>query len=84
VPLFFWLLHVPLIHALAVALSLARYGEIPPWLVENPPAAPPPGYGYGLGMVYAVTALVIVVLYPLCRWYSGVKRRHRAALLDYL
>jgi uncharacterized membrane protein len=84
VPLFFWLLHVPLIHALAVALSLARYGEILPWLVENPPAAPPPGYGYGLGMVYAVTALVIVVLYPLCRWYSGVKRRHRAAWLDYL
>ena len=26
VPLFFWLLHVPLIHGVAVALSLVRYG----------------------------------------------------------
>jgi hypothetical protein len=34
--------------------------------------------------LYAVTALVIVVLYPLCRWYAGMKRRHRAAWLDYL
>ena len=24
------------------------------------------------------------VLYPVCRWFAGVKRRHRAAWLDYL
>ena len=84
VPLFFWLLHVPLIHALALGLSLARYSTIVPWLVENPPVEPPPGYGYGLGTVYAVTVLVIVVLYPLCVWYAGVKRRHRSVWLDFL
>src|SRR5262249_23479573 len=50
VPLFFWLLHVPLIHAIAAALSLARYGHVVPWLVENPPAAPPSGYGYSLAV----------------------------------
>jgi hypothetical protein len=84
VPLFFWLLHVPVIHAIAVALSLARYGIIVPWLVENPPVEPPPGYGYGLASVYVVTGLVILVLYPMCRWYAGVKRCHRSAWLDYL
>lgn len=84
VPLFFWLLHVPLIHAVALGLSLARYGDVVPWLVDNPPAAPPPGYGYGLGVVYVVTALVIVALYPVCRWYAALKRRHRTAWLDYL
>ncbi len=84
VPLFFWLLHVPLIHAVALALSLARYGTVLPWLVENPPAEPPPGYGYGLVVVYAVSAGVLVVLYPACRWFADLKRRRRDAWLGYL
>jgi uncharacterized membrane protein len=84
VPLFFWLLHVPLIHLVALGFSLARYGEIIPWLVLNPPTPPPNGYGYGLGVVYAVTFAVVAGLYPLCRWYAGVKRRRRDPWLSYL
>ena len=84
VPLFFWLLHVPLIHLVALAFSLARYGEIIPWLVRNPPTPLPPGYGYGLGVVYAVTLGVVAALYPLCRWFAGVKRRRRDPWLSYL
>jgi len=84
VPLFFWLLHVPLIHLVALAFSLARYGEIIPWLVRNPPTPLPEGYGYGLAVVYAVTFAVVAALYPLCRWYAGVKRRRRDPWLSYL
>jgi uncharacterized membrane protein len=84
VPLFFWLLHVPLIHLIAVGLSAARYGEVIPWLYRNPPAPLPEGYGYGLPMVYAVTVVVVAVLYPVCRWFAGVKRRRRDAWLSYL
>jgi uncharacterized membrane protein len=84
VPLFFWLLHVPLIHLVALGFSLARYGEIIPWLVRNPPTPLPGGYGYGLGVVYAVTFAVVAGLYPLCRWYAGVKRRRRDPWLSYL
>jgi len=84
VPLFFWLLHVPLIHLVALAFSLARYGEVIPWLIRNPPTPLPEGYGYGLTVVYAVTLAAIAVLYPLCRWFAGVKRRRRDRWLSYL
>jgi uncharacterized membrane protein len=84
VPLFFWLLHVPLIHLVAVGLSLARYGEVVPWLYRNPPTALPEGYGYGLAVVYAATIGVVAVLYPVCRWFAGVKRRRRDPWLSYL
>ena len=84
VPLFFWLLHVPLIHLVAVGLSLARYGGVIPWLTENPPTPLPDGYGYGLPVVYAVTLAVVLLLLPVCRWFAGVKRRRRDAWLGYL
>ena len=84
VPLFFWLLHVPLIHAISLLLSRAQYGTVVPWLVNNPPAEPPPGYGYGLGVVYAVTLAVVALLYPVCRWFAALKRRRRDPWLSYL
>jgi uncharacterized membrane protein len=84
VPLFFWLLHVPLIHGVAVALSLVRYGTVIPWLVRNPPVDQPPDYGYGLPVVYLVTIAVVAVLYPACRWFAGVKKRRRSLWLSYL
>jgi len=84
VPLFFWLLHVPLIHLIALGLSLARYGRVIPWLVENPPTPLPEGYGYGLAVVYLVTVLVVAALYPVCVRFAELKRRGRSPWLDYL
>jgi hypothetical protein len=34
--------------------------------------------------VYAVWALVVVLLYPFCRWVAGVKTRSRAWWLSYV
>jgi len=88
VPLFYYLLHFSLIHLLALALSYARYGQAP-WLFTGPPWSPglmrafPKGYGYGLPVVYAVWIAVVVMLYPLCRWFAGVKARHRNNWLSY-
>ena len=42
VPFFFYVLHVPLVHALALAVSVLRTGAIDPWLFGNHPMAPPP------------------------------------------
>jgi hypothetical protein len=52
VPLFYYLLHLPLIHVMAVLFSLVTYGEAS-WLYRdlmNSRAVPslPAGYGYGL------------------------------------
>jgi uncharacterized membrane protein len=88
VPLFYYLLHVPLIHLVAVVFSYAEYGRAE-WLFLNwpPPGAPqlePAGYGYDLWVVYLVWLGVVLALYPLCRWFAGVKRRRRDAWLSYL
>lgn len=84
VPLFFWLLHVPLIHLVAAGFSLARYGDVIPWLTANPPVPLPDGYGYGLPVVYAVSLGVALFLYPVCVWFAALKRRRRERWLDYL
>jgi uncharacterized membrane protein len=88
VPMFYYLLHVPLMHLVAIAFSLAKYGRAE-WLFLNwpPPGSPPlepPGYGYDLWVVYLIWLGVVVALYPLCRWFAGVKSRRRDAWLSYL
>jgi uncharacterized membrane protein len=88
VPMFYYLLHVPLMHLVAVVFSYAKYGHAE-WLFLNwpPPGAPPlepPGYGYDLWVVYLVWLGVVAALYPLCRWFAGVKRRRHDAWLSYL
>ena len=87
VPFFYYVLHIPLIHAVAAAISLVRYGEVVPWLFGNHPMEPPPvpdGYAYGLPMLYLVTAAVVVALYFPCRWFARLKERRRDAWLSYL
>jgi uncharacterized membrane protein len=87
VPMFYYLLHIPLIHLIAVAVCYARYGQVH-WMVESPglgqfPITLPPGWGYSLPIIYLVWACVVLALYPLCRWFSGLKQRRNDAWLSY-
>ena len=84
VPLFFYLLHVPLIHLIALISDFALYRR-PVFDIAFATQSPPPaGYGYPLAVVYLIWIGVVLALYPLCRWFAGVKRRRRAAWLSYL
>ena len=88
VPLFYYLLHFALIHLLAVAICLLRYGSAH-WMFESPdlghyPFSAPPGWGYSLPAVYLAWAFVVVAMYPLCRWFAAVKQRRSEAWLSYL
>jgi len=85
VPLFFYLLHLPLIHGLAVICSYARYGEAP-WLFDNPPLrrAIPDGYGYNILWVCLIWLGVVAILYPLCAGFARYKQKRRSAWLSYL
>jgi len=88
VPLFYFVLHLSLIHLFAVVVCYARYGTAH-WMFESPrldqyQITPPPGWGYSLPIVYVVWAIVVVMLYPLCRWYARVKERRRVWWLSYL
>jgi uncharacterized membrane protein len=88
VPLFYYFLHVILIHLLAVAVCYARYGHVY-WMFQSPdlanyPVTPPPGWGVGLPMIYLLWALVVTALYPVCHWFAALKQRRRDIWLSYL
>lgn len=87
VPMFYYVLHVPLIHLIALIVCYVRYGQVH-WMFESPdlaqyPVTPPPGWGFSLPVVYSVWILVVVMLYPLCRWFAALKRRRGDPWLSY-
>ena len=89
VPLFYFVLHIPLIHALAIALTWLRYGAatflfVPPPTLGTPRAVFPGDYGWSLGVAYGVTAAVVLALYPLCLWFARFKQRRADWWLGYL
>src|SRR6476661_283153 len=87
VPFFFYVLHIPLIHALALVVSAIRQGSVSPWLFANHPMGnppPPDGYSWSLGLLYLVWAIAIVILYVACRWFAGLKARRTDAWLRFV
>lgn len=80
VSLFYYLLHLYLIHILATIAYLMR-GHTLQQAYDNPPNTPfyfvVAGEGFGLPGVYAVWILVVVLLYPLCKWYDVYKTKHK-------
>ena len=75
VPLFYYVLHIYLAHAVAMALALVQIGRAARIPVVIDPASIPPGYGVSLPGVYLAWALVVVLAYLPCRWYAGLKAR---------
>lgn len=78
VPLFFYVLHIPLIHLTAIVISLVRTPQATGWLFGDHPVNPgaaPDGYLWSLPLVYAVSALVIALLYVPCRWMAARRAR---------
>jgi uncharacterized membrane protein len=88
VPMFYYALHLPLIHLIAVFICYARYGAIH-WMFESPtlgqvPFTAPPGWGLSLPQIYLAWIFVVCALYPLCHWFADVKRRRKDPWLSYL
>lgn len=87
VPFFFYVLHIPLIHLLAMLVSVARSGSVDPWLFANHPMMNPPapaGYVWSLGLLYAVWAVAVALLYFPCRWFEALRRSGGHPALRYL
>jgi uncharacterized membrane protein len=87
VPMFFYVIHVPLIHALALLLAWISYDDVQ-WLLTSPfdrgATQVPTAWGYGLPGVYAWTVIVLAALYYPCRWYAELKARSTARWLSLL
>jgi uncharacterized membrane protein len=87
VPFFYYVLHIPLIHALALIVSKIRFGFVSPWLFANHPMGnpdPPDGYVWSLPLLYLVWAISIVILYFACRWFAEFKSKRNDAWLKYV
>ena len=86
VPLFFYLLQWFTAHAISVVLHWA-FGKPLKWLFQSPIdwfSGPPQGVGFNLVVVYLSWIAGVLLLYPVCKWFAGVKKRRRDWWLSYL
>ncbi len=83
VPLFFYFIHFYVIHLIAIGISYAA-GRWVPWRAAFLMRTPPSNFGFSLWVVYAVWISVVLLMYPLCRWYAGVKQRRSDWWLSYI
>lgn len=80
VPMFYYVIHIYVIHVLALFAALATGFEASDmvftstWVTDSPNLI---GYGFNLGITYLVWIGIVLALFPLCTWYDGYKTRHR-------
>jgi uncharacterized membrane protein len=89
VPLFYFIVHLFVIHFLAIPLALFRYGRAAFLFTPAPDMGGaaniyPADYGNGLGVVYVLWIAVVVLLYPACLWFARLKERRHDSWLSYL
>jgi len=82
VPFAFYVAHFFLIHIFAVILGVTQGFTVQQMMTAY--RFFPKGYGIGLIGVYAIWALVVLLLYPFCRWVAAVKSRRREWWLSYV
>jgi uncharacterized membrane protein len=85
VPLFFYLLQWPTAHLISVILHYS-FGKPVWWLFKTPMDWNNigPNMGFNLVVVYLSWITGVMLLYPLCKWFAGVKQRRRDWWLSYL
>jgi len=78
---FYYILHLYLIHLLAAILFFVKRKHTVQFAIDSTKDLPfmfvIPGEGIRLGLVYLVWIIVIVALYPLCKWYDNYKINHK-------
>jgi hypothetical protein len=84
VPLFFYIVHLFVIHGLTVGLVYLRSGTLPDWLWGFPPGHAGPGGGVRLPTLYLIWIGVLLIHYPICLWYGRVKAAHPQSVLRFL
>ena len=86
VPLFYYVLQWVTAHIIAILLH-AAFRKPVHWLFQTPIdwfQNPPHGNGFNLFVVYVSWITGVLLLYPLCKWFAGLKARRRDWWLSYL
>ena len=85
VPMFYYLLHIPLIHATALVVWLLRDGKAGSARFDAAPyVSIPPVDRWSLGLLYLVFTIVVAILYVPCRWYANRKAQRPARWMRYI
>lgn len=87
VPFLYYFLHFFLIHFLCMIFFLFRGHKFSEGIYEGPNMIPNfivTTEGYSLGVVYLIWIGVIIILYPVCKWFSDYKKANRKWWLSYL
>jgi uncharacterized membrane protein len=79
VPLFYYVLHIYLIHIFATIAAIYLHYDVSTmvfntWIGFSTELK---GYGFNLGITYLIWIVLLIVLYPLCKWFESYKARHR-------
>ncbi len=80
VPMFYYLVHIYLIHLIAMIASALTPGQDwSIWILKEPIwfTQGLKGYGFSLPIAYLIWIGVVIGLYPLCRWYDRYKQSHK-------
>lgn len=85
VPLFYYIVHIYLIHTLAYIVALL-FHQPSNWLLHGAffRNDTPDGYGHSLPFIYFIWITAVTILYFPCRWWAGLKQRRKDWWLSYL
>ena len=77
VPLFYYVVHIYLIHTLAVYTALI-FKQKAAWLLYGGFLLQPPpnGYGHCLPFIFGMWFAVVLLMYPLCKGFVKIKEEH--------
>jgi uncharacterized membrane protein len=84
VPMFYYILHIYLIHGMALALGLMLGLPSNYFTDSGMMFTGRPGWGYGLPGVYLAWVIAVLLLYFPSRWFMKVKQQHKKWWLSYI
>lgn len=80
VPFFFYLIHIYFIHLaalLAAMLTGFNWRDMTFLDIMVSRSEHLKGYGFNLGLVYLFWIILVIIMYPLCKWYDRYKTSHK-------
>ncbi|MFT3909314.1 MAG: heparan-alpha-glucosaminide N-acetyltransferase domain-containing protein [Ferruginibacter sp.] len=80
VPLFYFIVHFTILHIGQIITYLSRGHSVAEGM-KGVPGLPfkfaMPGEGYNLLVVYGIWIAIVIIMYPLCKWYDAYKMDHK-------
>jgi hypothetical protein len=77
VPLFYFIVHWYILHPLTFLMVFLQGFKSSDMVFGFNFGRPKEGSGVNLWIIYLIWIAIVILLYPLCKWYSNYKMRHK-------